>query len=88
MFKDKFYSIGFDFYKGSFRAAPCNNSGKTFSSKLAKFNVNKSNSNSFAYSFEKTGIPLSFIDFKSASINKKMSHPICCNWLKEKQQRK
>ncbi|AKN29774.1 erythromycin esterase [Clostridium carboxidivorans P7] len=80
MFKDNLYSIGFDFYKGSFRAIPCNNTGKTFGYTTAKFKVDKSASNSFAYSFEKTGIPLSFMDFKSASEDKDIAR-----WLSQKQ---
>jgi erythromycin esterase len=67
IYNDKLYVIGFDFYQGSFRAIPCDSKVNYLSQKFAIFNVDKSDINSFAYSFEKTGIPLSFIDFKSAS---------------------
>lgn len=80
MFNDEYYAIGFDFYQGSFRAIPCDSRGQTIGSGLAKFNISSSDSNSFAYSFEKTGVPLSFIDFKSASKNTNVSA-----WLSQKQ---
>ena len=67
IFNDKLYVIGFDFYEGSFRAIPSDNRGNYLSTHFAKFNVNKPDINSFAYNFEKSAIPLSFIDFKSAS---------------------
>lgn len=80
MFNDEYYAIGFDFYQGSFRAIPCDSRGQTIGSGLAKFNISSSDSNSFAYSFEKTGVPLSFIDFKSASKDTNVSA-----WLSQKQ---
>lgn len=80
VFNDKLYVIGFDFYEGNFRAMPCDDKGKILSQRLAKFNVDKSDSNSFAYSFEKTGIPLIFMDFKSASEDKNIAA-----WLSQKQ---
>ena len=73
IFNDKLYVIGFDFYQGSFRAIPCDSKGNYLSQKFAIFNVDKSDINSFAYNFEKTGIPLSFIDFKSASEDKNVA---------------
>lgn len=80
IFNDKLYVIGFDFYGGSFRAYPSDNKGNILSPEIAKFNVNKSDINSFAGSFEKTGIPLSFIDFKSASEDKNVAA-----WLSQPQ---
>jgi len=80
IFNDKYYAIGFDFYEGSFRANPCDNKSNILSQKIAKFSAEKSDINSLAYSFEKTGIPLSFMDFKSASKDKTVGA-----WLSRKQ---
>lgn len=80
IFNDKLYVIGFDFYQGSFRANPSDSRGNLLSQKFAVFNVDKSDINSFANSFEKTRIPLSFIDFKSASKYKNVAA-----WLSQPQ---
>ena len=80
IFNDKLYVIGFDFYEGSFRANPSDDKGNLLSSEIAKFNVDKSDINTLAGSFEKTGIPLSFMDFKSASEDKDVAA-----WLSQPQ---
>ena len=66
LYNDKYYSIAFEFYKGTFMAYPSESNGF----ELKKFNLEKSKEDSFTAMFEKTGIPLSFIDFKSASEDK------------------
>ncbi len=74
IFNDNYYSIGFDFYEGSFRSfIPGILS-------LANFNIKNSPQDSMAYSFEKTGVPLSFMDFKSAAEDKSIAA-----WLSQEQ---
>lgn len=62
-FNDKYYSIAFEFYAGSFMAYPSDLGGY----ELKKVTLEKSKEDSISEMFEKTGIPLSFVDFKSAS---------------------
>lgn len=61
LFDDKYYAIAFDFYQGTFMAIPADEG------QLRKFSVEKSIEDSIPGVFEKTGVPLSFMDFKSAS---------------------
>ena len=74
LFDDKYYAIAFDFYQGTFMAIP------TDGGQFRKFSVEKSREDSIAGVFEKTGVPLSFMDFKSASQDSNMK-----KWLSEVQ---
>lgn len=69
IYEDKYYAIGLDFYEGRFRAFPVNLWGTPISHYLAKFNINSSSKNTLAYNLEKTGLPISFLDFNTASKN-------------------
>lgn len=66
IYKDKYYSIGFDFSRGSFHAEDFN------SYTLQTFSINNNDPRYLCCAFDKTDIPISFLDFKSASKNKKL----------------
>lgn len=68
-FNDKYYSIAFDFYQGTFMAYQGDTKGNVVR-ELKKFTLEKSREDSISGNFEKTGVPLSFIDFKLASQEK------------------
>lgn len=70
-YKDKYYSIGFEFYSGDFNAYSFDSSGKQIGN-IQRFTMEKSNPKAFSSIFKDTEIPLSFIDFKSASKNEKV----------------
>lgn len=70
-YKDKYYSIGFEFYSGTFNAYSVDTTGKQIGN-LQRFTIEKSNHNAFSSIFKDTEIPLSFIDFQSASKNEKV----------------
>jgi erythromycin esterase len=70
-YKDKYYSIGFEFYSGTFNAYSVDATGKQIGN-LQRFSIEKSSPKAFSSMFKNTEIPLSFIDFKSASKNEKV----------------
>ncbi|ABW18857.1 erythromycin esterase family protein [Alkaliphilus oremlandii] len=80
IYGDMLYVIGFDFYKGSFNSNPGNIIGNFIGNKMASFTIKEGYSGSFAAVFEKTGIPLSFMDFRLASKN-----PEIADWLSQEQ---
>lgn len=65
-FKDDYYSIGFDFYKGSFIAVSPKN-------KLSVFRLAKSPKDSLSYEMMKTNIPIGFLDINNAKNDKRIS---------------
>ncbi|GAB6109473.1 erythromycin esterase family protein [Fusibacter bizertensis] len=66
LFKDAYYSIGFDFYKGHFVAVSPKN-------KLSVFELSKSPKSSFAYEMMKTNTPIGFLDINNAKKDKVLS---------------
>lgn len=74
MYGNEYYSLGFDFYQGGFRAVPMSIFNKSASGRKPQyFNLKSSPEGSYAYEMEKTGIPISFLDFESASIDNEIS---------------
>lgn len=73
MYGDEYYSIGFEFSKGSY------NAGDMSSGTLTRFDIDSNASEYLAYKFDKTQIPISFLDFNSASENKEMSKMLSSN---------
>lgn len=67
IYNGEYYSIGLEFYKGRFRAFGVDIWGVPISNYLAKFNLESSPKNTLAYKLEQTGIPISYIDFLTAS---------------------
>lgn len=63
-FKDDYYALGLDFFKGRFRAYGVDIWGNPISNFIAKFDIDKSKEEYLSYQLEKTGIPISFLDFK------------------------
>lgn len=72
LYGNKYYSIGFEFYSGSFNALkfdPTTNS----TGSLEKFTIEKSNEKALATVLNNAGIPLGFIDIKSSAKNSRIS---------------
>ncbi len=67
MYGDEYYSIGFEFSRGSFNASDMSTGTMT------RFDTDNNTSEYLAYKFERTEIPISFLDFNSASKNKEVS---------------
>ncbi len=74
MYGDEYYSIGFEFSRGSFNA---HNDMSTET--LTRFDIDNNASEYLAYKFDKTEIPISFLDFNSASKNKEVSKMLSKN---------
>lgn len=72
-YKDDYYSIGFDFYQGSFVAMPFSFFKNLGSGGLANFHIDSTPEGSFAYEMMKTDIPISFLDLKKVQENKILS---------------
>lgn len=68
-FKEDYYSLGFDFYKGNFVAMPFS----YYLGGLANFHLESSPEDSFAHEMMKTEIPISFLDLESALTNNVVS---------------
>ncbi len=66
-YEDEYYSIGFEFSRGYFTSR-----GES-SGIYEAFHIDNNDSNYLCYSFDKTKIPISFLDFKSASTNSDVS---------------
>ncbi|SHK29790.1 erythromycin esterase [Clostridium cavendishii DSM 21758] len=66
IYGDKFYSIGLDFYEGTFKAQDCNNADMP----LVDFKFDNSPEGTLVYEFAKTDLDAAFMDFKTASKNK------------------
>lgn len=69
MFHDKYYALGFCFYKGGFRSLIADSEGKPISRDIANFLMKPSTKETFAHEFEKTKINLGYLDFKLASLD-------------------
>ncbi|MSU00409.1 erythromycin esterase family protein [Tissierella pigra] len=69
LYNDDYYSLGFDFYEGDFIAGTFTLLG----SKGANFHISSSPNGSYGDEMNKTGIPISFLDFKKAEKNKVVS---------------
>lgn len=65
---DDYYSIGFDFYQGSFIALP-SISASLSSGGLAKFHIDSTPDGSFAHEMMRTQQPISFLDFNKVKEN-------------------
>ncbi|MPM77470.1 hypothetical protein SDC9_124473 [bioreactor metagenome] len=72
LYGSKYYSIGFEFYSGSFNALKIDPATNSVIS-LDKFTIEKCNEKAFASVLNNTSIPLGFIDFKSAAKNPKVN---------------
>lgn len=68
MYGDEYYSIGFEFSRGSFNAH-----NDMYTETLTRFDIDNNDSEYLAYKFDKTEIPISFLDFNSASKSEKIS---------------
>lgn len=67
LYENEYYAIGLDFYEGRFRAYAVNLWGNPIANYLAKFNINSSPKDTLVYKLEKTDMPISYLDFKTAS---------------------
>jgi len=67
MYGDEYYSIGFELSRGSF------NTSDMSTGTLTRFDIDNNGSEYLAYKFDKTKIPISFLDFNSASKSEKIS---------------
>ncbi len=74
MYGDKYYSIGFEFSRGSFNA-----SNDMFTGTMTRFDIDNNGPEYLASKFDKTQIPISFLDFNSASENKEVSKMLSNN---------
>lgn len=74
MYADEYYSIGFEFTRGSFNA---HNDMSTET--LTRFDIDNNGPEYLASKFDKTHIPISFLDFNLASENKEMSKMLSSN---------
>lgn len=68
-YKDEYYAIGLDFFKGRFRAFGLDIWGSPISNFIAKFQIDKSESDYFSYELEKANIGIGFLDFQSSIEN-------------------
>jgi len=73
MYGDEYYSIGFELSRGSF-----NTSGMSTGT-LTRIDIDNNGPEYLAYKFDKTQIPISFLDFNSASENKEVSEVLSKN---------
>ncbi len=73
VYEDEYYSIGFEFSRGSF-----NTSGMSTGT-LTRIDIDNNGPEYLAYKFDKTQIPISFLDFNSASENKEVSEVLSKN---------
>lgn len=73
IYGDEYYSIGFDFYKGSFVATNRPNLPMLNNARLSNFHIDSTEKVSFAYEMMKTNIPISFIDFQGVRGNDLLS---------------
>ncbi len=73
MYGDEYYSIGFELSRGSF------NTSDMSTGTLTRFVIDNNGPEYLAYKFDKTQIPISFLDFNSASENKEVSEVLSKN---------
>ena len=64
-FKEDYYAMGLDFFKGKFRAFGINLWGTPMSNFISKFSIDSSKSDYFGHKLEKAEKPIYFLDFKS-----------------------
>ena len=74
VYGDKYYSIGFEFSRGSFNASNDMSTGT-----MTRFDIDNNGPEYLASKFDKTHIPISFLDFNLASENKEMSKMLSNN---------
>ncbi len=74
MYGDEYYSIGFEFSRGSFNVY---NAMSTWT--LTRLDIDNNASEYLAYKFDKTNIPISFLDFNSASKSEKIAEMLSKN---------
>lgn len=74
MYADEYYSIGFEFTRGSFNA---HNDMSTET--LTRFDIDNNATEYLVYKFDKTNIPISFLDFNSASKSEEVSKMLSKN---------
>lgn len=73
MYNGEYYSLGFDFYQGNFVSWPMTFYGKRAGNSLANFYLDSSPKGSYGDEMNKTGVPISFLDFKNAEKDKVIS---------------
>lgn len=73
MYEDEYYPLGFEFSRGSFNATNMS------TGILTKFDIDNNAPEYLAYKFYKTEIPISFLDFNSASKSKEVSEMLSKN---------
>ncbi len=74
MYGDEYYSIGFEFSRGSFTVYDA-----MYTKSFTRSNIDINDSEYLAYKFDKTQIPISFLDFNSASKSKDISEMLSKN---------
>lgn len=72
LYGSKYYSIGFEFYSGTFNALKIDPATNSVIS-LDKFTIEKCNEKALATVLNNAGVPLGFIDFKSAAKNHRIN---------------
>jgi erythromycin esterase len=73
VYGDEYYSIGFEFSRGSV------NTSDMSTGTMTRFDINNNGPEYLAYKFDKTQIPISFLDFNSASKSEKISEMLSEN---------
>lgn len=76
MYGDEYYSIGFEFSRGSFYIC---NSVDISSRTMTRLETDNNGPEYISYKFDKTQIPISFLDFKSASKSEKIAEILSKN---------
>jgi len=76
MYGDEYYSIGFEFSRGSFYIW---NAGDIYSRTLTRLDIDNNGPEYISYKFDKTQVPISFLDFNSASKSEKISEMLSKN---------
>ena len=74
MYGDEYYSIGFEFSRGSFTVYDA-----MYTKSFTRSDIDINDSEYLAYKFDKTQIPISFLDFNSASKSKDISEMLSKN---------
>lgn len=72
-FGGAYYALAMDFFQGQFRAYGINLWGSPISNYIAKFSIDKSGEDYFSHQIAESEIPVSILDFKSASKNENIS---------------
>lgn len=72
LYGNKYYSIGFEFYSGSFNAVKFDSTTHSIGP-LKKFKIEKSNEKALSTVLNNAEVPLGFIDIKSATKNSRIN---------------